>query len=613
MRARRELRGLGGAAGTALGPCTVLANLTRFGKTRETSVRHSKTYIAEHAIDDELARLRGAVERAQGELTVAMGSLSAVLGEQRAILEAYFLMLDDPMFHEKIRAHVQDGRLCAEWAVSEAADELRAAFAKLDPHGPAAAHLVERQQDIDFIADKLLRSLNGAHAPPLLQNPSIVVATDLSPAELAQLDRRLVLGLVVERGTKTSHTSILARALGLPTVVGAHDATRSIRTGDELFIDGREGLVIVHPTTEDRARTRVAFHAPDTEDAEDGQEQARGEARCPCATQHTGQEQARGEARCPCATQHTGPTLAATIQLPGELDEVFRHGGKHVGLCRTEFLFLGCAAAPDEQDQVAMYSELVRSMNGGSIVLRTFDLGGDKPSHFLAAPREQNPALGMRALRIGLRDPGLFLAQARAIHRASVYGDVRILLPMVSTLGELRAAKQLLAEAAREVGGAPLPLGIMVEVPSAAVLADQLAREVDFLSVGLNDLVQYTLAVDRTSMALTELASPLDPAVLRLTALTCVAARAAGVPISVCGAATADPVAAIVYAGLGADTLSMNASAIPLVREALRRVGRNAAERLAARVLELGTAAEVESYLARELEPQLGALLQERM
>lgn len=588
MGERTVVRGLPGAAGRAVGPCTVFANLARVGKSefgRDVGLRHSKTYIAESAIDSELSRLRSAVERAQHDLTAALAGLGSILGEQRAILEAYFLMLDDPMFHGKIRQHITVGRLCAEWAVSEAAGELRAAFARFDGADPASAHLAERKQDVDFVADKLLRSLGGGQAMPLLQTPSVVVATDLSPAELAQLDRKLVLALVVERGTKTSHTSILARALGMPTVVGAHGATSTFRTGDLLLVDGREGLVIANPSQEDRddARGRSALYATPAPVSPHG----------------------RG-------ALEDLPALAATIQLPGELEDVFRYGGTDVALCRTEFLFLNRRTIPSEQDQYAVYASLARAMNGGSIAIRTFDVGGDKPSTFVDLPHESNPALGLRALRIGLREPGLLAAQVRAILRASVHGDVRLLLPMVTTLAEVRAVKHLMVEAAREVGAPLVPLGIMVEVPAAAVLADLFAKEVDFFSVGVNDLVQYTLAVDRTSLPLAELASPLDPAVLRLLALTCHAARAHTIPVSICGAATADPVAAVVYAGLGAGTLSMNARALPVVREALRRVGKSSAERLAAHALDLRTAAEVESYLARELEPRLGALLLER-
>ncbi|RYZ67389.1 MAG: phosphoenolpyruvate--protein phosphotransferase, partial [Proteobacteria bacterium] len=305
--------------------------------------------------------------------------------------------------------------------------------------------------------------------------------------------------------------------------------------------------------------------------------------------------------------------LAATIQLPGEVEEIFHYGASSVGLCRTEFLFLEHRTPPDEEEQYAMYAKLVHAMRGRSIALRTFDLGGDKPSSFVDLPHEQNPALGLRAIRIGLRDPARLGTQVRAILRASRLGDVKLLLPMVSTLAEVQAVKHLVAAASREIGlEAKVPIGIMIEVPAVAVLADLFAKEVDFFSIGTNDLVQYTLAVDRTSQPLAELSSPLDPAVLRLIALSSHAAKLHDIPLSVCGAAVADPLAAIVFAGLGATGLSMNARALPLVREALRRVGKASAIRVADHALGLRTAAEVESYLAHELEPRLGELLHER-
>lgn len=587
---RQSLRGTPGSPGVAYGPCTVFSHVARVGQRgelgRESGLRHSKTYVAESAIDAELLRLRVAVERAQRHLTQAISSVGAALGDQRVILEAYFLMLDDPLLHERIREHIIGGRLCAEWAVSEAASELSAAFAALDGSlEPHTQHLAERRHDVDFVADKLLRSLVGDQSAPLLHHACIVVATDLSPAELVQLDRNMVLGLVVERGTKTSHTSILARALGLPTVVGAADATSLFHSDDMLLLDGRRGEVISHPTEEERAlvSARASLYA----------------TRSPSPAR-----QRSGEAEV---------ELAATIQLPNELEDVFRFGAHSVGLCRTEFLFLDQNTPPDEDEQFEVYATLVRTMRGRSIALRTFDLGGDKPSSFVALPAEQNPALGLRAIRIGLRDPALLITQLRAILRASRLGDVKLLLPMISTLAEVRAVRQLIDAASRQLQlTRPIPVGIMVEVPAVAVLADLFAGEVDFFSVGTNDLVQYTLAVDRSSHPLAELSSPLDPAVLRLIALSAQGAQLHGIPLAVCGAATADPLAAVVFAGLGAASLSMEARALPLVREALGRVGRAGATRLASHVLKLGTAAEVEGYLARELEPRLGSLLLER-
>lgn len=587
-----------------VGRCTVVGVDGR--QSSRSSLRHSRNYVEPHEVDGELKRIRAAVERAQRDLQTAR-SRANLLAEQRAILDAYFLMVDDPLLHQKIDAAIRKQGYCAEWAVSDAANALRAAFDSMSApssQAPAASpgdpmphdaddahqHLRERRHDIDFVAEKLLRALGGGREMPLLRERSIVVARDLSPADVASLDRNMVLGLVTERGTLVSHTSILARSFGMPAVVGAEGAVAMLRTGDTVLVDGFRGLVVRSPDEAAvaeahgrGARYRMLREAPSQLDGQ------------------------------PLPVQ-----LTANLEQPSEVGEALRYGAEGVGLFRSELLFLDRRSLPGEDEQAEVYATVVRAMAGKPVTLRTFDLGGDKLASFAHYADEPNPALGLRALRLGLREPELFCTQLRAMLRASAHGPVSILLPLVSSITELRQAREFLLRARDDLRarGVPcaerVPLGVMVEVPAVAILADVFAVEADFLSVGTNDLVQYTLAVDRASLQLSSLASALDPSVLRLIANTQRAAGVHGKPVSVCGAAAGDPLSALVFAGLGVRHLSMTPLALPFVREALKQIGLERAERLARSALCCSSAAEVEQLVAAEIRAELDELLPHR-
>jgi phosphotransferase system enzyme I (PtsI) len=393
------------------------------------------------------------------------------------------------------------------------------------------------------------------------------------------------LAFVTEIGSRTSHTSIMARALEIPAVVGADSALQAIRTGDTIIVDGLRGHVIVHPTEEHvaDALARSARHLAFTKGLLAKRDLA-------CATA--------------CGTRIS---LKANVELPAEATLAIEHGAEGIGLYRTEFLYVDRATLPSEDEQYDVYRAIVQTVAPRPVVLRTFDIGGDKFASSFQLPAEMNPALGLRAVRLALRRPEVFLVQLRAMVRASAHGDVRIMVPMVASVDEMRAVRELLDHAQNEVDerkqprAKKIPLGMMIEVPSAAIMADIFAREAEFFSLGTNDLVQYSLAVDRTSRPLAELASAVHPSILRLIHGVTKAAQGANIPVAVCGAVASDLLAVPLLVGLGLRELSMEAAAIPEIKAALARVTIAQCEAIAKRSLEAYTVGEVDEILSDAL------------
>jgi phosphotransferase system enzyme I (PtsI) len=426
-----------------------------------------------------------------------------------------------------------------------------------------------------------------------LDRPSIIVAYDLSPADTAAMVDEPVVGFVTELGTRTSHTAIMARALEIPAVVGATDALRRIATGDTIVVDGLRGMVIVRPAEGQLDEAR-----------------ARGERHVALAREL---HEARHE---PPATKDGVPiTLRANVELPAEAILARDNGAEGIGLYRTEFLYIDRASPPTEDEQFAVFKAVVEAMNPKPVVLRTFDIGGDKFVSTFQLPPEMNPMLGLRAVRLALSRPDVFLEHLRAMVRVSAYGDVRIMIPMVTSLSELREVRALLDRAKDEVRarGLPcadnIPLGVMIEVPAAAVLVDLFAQEAAFMSLGTNDLIQYALAIDRTSRSLAYLASSYDPSIIRLIAGVVRAGKEWDCPVSICGAMASDPLGAILLLGLGVRDFSMEAAAIPEIKEAVRRVTLAEAEAAVEEAMRLHTAQEIEHHLAVTFAPRLYDLL----
>jgi len=577
------VEGIAGSPGVAVGPALVVGDV------------HT-AYVRRHVhtvnIDGEVARIKKAVSVAQEALREVSSRLSGA-NDQKPILDAYLMMLADPLLHEEVERRVRDEKKCAEWAVASAAEAIASRFPA--GSGDADSYIRERRHDVEFVADRLLRALTGApdRVIPKLEAPSIIIARDLSPADTAGMVKEPALGFVTEVGSRTSHTSIMARALEIPAVVGADGALAAVRTGDTVIVDGLRGEVTIHPSEQQIADAlgRAARHLAFTKNLLEGRDK-------PCTTA--------------CGTRIS---LKANVELPAEATLAIEHGAEGIGLYRTEFLYVDRATLPSEEEQYDVYRAIVQTVSPRPVVLRTFDIGGDKFASSFQLPSEMNPALGLRAVRLALRRPEVFLVQLRAMVRASAHGDVRIMVPMVASLDEMRAVRRLLDRAIADVDGQGLPhaekipLGMMIEVPSAAIMADVFASVAEFFSLGTNDLVQYALAVDRTSRPLAELASPVHPSILRLLRGVADAAAHATIPVAVCGAVASDLLAVPLLVGLGLRELSMEAAAIPEIKAALGRVTIEHCEKIAKRALGAQTVTEVDEILAEELVPHFQDLL----
>lgn len=574
------LRGIAGSPGVAIGKAVVL------GSPRSAFAHRT---ITEAEAEREIQRYEFAVEHAQQELR-DMARRVADRRAESSILEAYVLMIGDETLAEAVRGHIQTDLRCAEWAVASAIDAYATRLAAVnDPY------LRERSHDVEFIGERVLRALGGRTSDriPRLDGPLIIVAHDLSPADTAGMVDEPVGGFVTEMGTRTSHTSIMARALEIPAVVGVGDALKHVSTGDLIIVDGLRGSVTVHPSSDVVAEAKqrvdryVAF--------------ARG------------LQVARD--RAPATKDGVAIKLRANVELPAEAILARDQGAEGIGLYRTEFLYIDRISPPTEDEQYDIFRAVVEATRPKPVTLRTFDIGGDKFASSFKVPPEMNPMLGLRAVRLALSRRDVFLAHLRAMVRASAHGEVKIMIPMVSSLVELREVRRLVAQAQEEVRAKghecadEIALGVMIEVPAAAVMVDLFAQEAAFLSLGTNDLIQYALAVDRTSQSLAYLASPFHPSVLRMIAGVVRAGEEWDVPVSVCGAMASDPLAAILLTGLGVRDLSMEAAAIPEIKETLRRVTLAEAESTAAEAMRMRTAEEIEHLVAETFAPRLYDLL----
>lgn len=506
---------------------------------------------------------------------------------EAGILDAYVLMVEDETLRAEVERRVLIDKLCAEWALDVTIEALACALETSEDH-----YLAERKHDIEFVGGSILRALGGrtdAIVLPSDREPGIIVAQDLSPAETVSLSKETVLAIVTEGGTRTSHTAILARALDIPAVVGVSGLLARVGDGDRLIVDGIRGRVVI---------------APDELAVEEAVE---------LVAKHHRTAQVRRELRDrPVVTRCGMPIeLKANIELPDEAGIALDQGARGVGLYRTEFLYVNRNTPPDEETQYRTYRRVVEAMSPYPVTVRTFDIGGDKSFSGMKLAPQNNPALGMRAVRLGLTQTELFVTQFRAIMRASAHGEVRVMVPMVSSITELRAVEQLYRVAMEQLDregiprAAKVPLGMMVEVPAAAIMADRFAEHAEFLSIGTNDLVQYSLAVDRSSPELAHLASSYDPAILRLIRGVVHAGATRRRPVIVCGAMASDPLAALLLIGLGLRELSLEASAIPDVRDAIAQVTLTEAEAAAEAALACMTADEAEQTVRDRLSGRL--------
>ena len=573
-RTTGSLSGIPASPGVAVGPAALY--------------RPRLPEVVSRRVDDPAAewqRLLDAVAVAREEIeALHRRALNQVGREEAAIFEAHLLFLEDPTTLDAVRATIIAESLNAEAAWQRETAALVAAFAEMDD-----AYLRARAADIEDVARRVLRQLMGV-APPALDfaAPSVLIAADLSPSDTARLDPAQVLAICTELGAATAHSAILARALGIPAVVGLGHNVWQVADGQRVAVDGDAGALWPRP---DDAQLVTFAARREAWLAEQRRAQAAGQAAAVTRDGHAVE-------------------IAANIGSPHDVGPALAYGAEGVGLFRTEFLFMDRPAAPSEDEQLAAYREAARLMGDRPLIIRTLDVGGDKPLPYLDLGQEANPFLGWRAIRFCLARPDIFLPQLRAILRAGVGEDgtrrnVKIMFPMIGAPDELRAARAMLEQAAGELQAEGLPyddrmaVGIMIEVPSAVAVANLLAREADFFSIGTNDLTQYVMAADRGNARVAGLADALQPAVLRLVRDAARAAHDAGIWIGMCGELAGNPLATPVLLGLGLDELSMSAPAIPAVKAAVRELTTDEARRIAAAVLELDSAEAVRRYLSR--------------
>jgi phosphotransferase system enzyme I (PtsI) len=574
-----NIEGVGVSPGVAAGRAIVARQQAR-------DIRYR---IAQSAVDRERQRLKQARERARVELAEIRDRVSQAAGPGHASLfEAQMLMLDDPLFVGRAEALIKTERLNAEWAVRRASDELTKLFEANDDD-----LLRERKGDLADVVGRVERSLRpgGTELLQLVQElepPLVIVADELPPSVAAQVDWSRVSGLAMDTGSPTHHTIILVRSLGVPAVAGLHAASQWIAPGSQVALDGASGEVVLDPSPELLAQWR----------AREAETAAAARALAPLRDR-------------PAATLDGERVyLEANIELIEELPRVQESGAEGIGLYRSEFLLeTHPSGALDEEQQYAVYRTLVEAMSPAPTTIRTFDAGEDILRRFEGRPGRRRSRLGLRGIRLTLAEPELFATQLRALLRASRHGRLRILLPFVSAVEEIEQARAALERAAADVGIDPstVPLGAMIEVPSAALTADLLASAADFLSVGTNDLIQYTLAVDRTDDRVTDLYAPHHPAVLRLLAAVSRAARRQQCPVSVCGEMAADPATLGLLVGLGYRTFSMRPAAVPIAKDALGRISAASARRAAREALRARDIQGVETVIRQMEADTIGA------
>ncbi|MBL1225214.1 phosphoenolpyruvate--protein phosphotransferase [Enterococcus sp. BWR-S5] len=524
-------------------------------------------------VDDTAAeekRLEDALAKSTTELQAIREKAAKSLGEEEAqVFDAHLMVLADPEMIGQIKQSIQDNKVNAESGLKEVTDMYIGMFEAMDDN----AYMQERAADIRDVAKRVLAHLLGVTLPnpSMINEEVIVVAHDLTPSDTAQLDRTYVKAFVTDIGGRTSHSAIMARSLEIPAIVGTMEITAKVKAGDMLAVNGIDGDVIIHPS-----------------DAEKADFEAKGQAYADLKAEWEKLKNAKTET---ADGKHF--ELAANIGTPKDLDGVHKNGGEAIGLYRTEFLYMDSPDFPTEDDQYEAYKAVLEGMDGKPVVVRTMDIGGDKELPYLKLPHEMNPFLGYRALRISLSEQGddMFRTQMRALLRASVHGNLRIMFPMVATLKEFRAAKKIFDEEKQKLVSEgttvsdTIQVGIMIEIPAAAVIADKFAKEVDFFSVGTNDLIQYTMAADRMNERVSYLYQPYNPSILRLIKNVIDAAHAEGKWAGMCGEMAGDQTAVPLLVGMGLDEFSMSATSILKTRSLMKRLDTGKMAELADRAL----------------------------
>jgi phosphotransferase system enzyme I (PtsI) len=564
------LKGIPASPGIVIGRARVVSDLGDFKASYRLVYTENDKAV-------EVERFERAVDQAHEDLTRLKEKLEAEFPEHTHLLDLHLLILKDQMLYGEPLRLIKESNLNAEWALYRSFERVRELFSHIeDPY------IKGRIQDVESVYRRLLGNLSGKDPPRYFSSPEplILVARDLSPAETSQMAGSKVLGFITERGGKTSHTAIMAQSLEIPAVVGLDNATRVIAPGDEIILDGLTGRVILSPGKgvirkyETRKQEFEVFKA--------------GVARSSLA---------------PAVTPDGFPVrVLANIEFPEEVQLAQKYGADGVGLYRTEFLYMRQRQLPTEDELFEDYRRVVAAMQPRLVTIRTLDIGGDKFMPRQEYAPEMNPALGLRAIRFCLKEQEIFRTQLRAILRASAFGQVRVMFPLISSVQEMRSARLLLKAAQGELAEQGIPfdpnllVGAMIEVPAAVTLCRLLTREADFFSIGTNDLIQYALAIDRSNKMVAPMYQPLHPAVIHMVHQVVAAGREAGIPVAMCGEMAGDPLHIPILLGLGVDELSMNALAIPVVKSVIRQFNLEEARQMAETALGMVTVDEINDF-----------------
>jgi phosphoenolpyruvate-protein phosphotransferase (PTS system enzyme I) len=564
----QSLKGIGASAGIAI---------AKAYRLEEPELNVEKSSVEN--IEAEVQRFDAAIKQSTSELEQIKEHAFKELGEDKAaIFAAHLLVLSDPELINPIKDKITTEKVNAEFALQEVANMFISMFESMDNE-----YMKERAADIRDVTKRVMSHLLGVTIPnpSMISEEVIIIAEDLTPSDTAQLNRQYVKGFTTDIGGRTSHSAIMARSLEIPAVVGTKTVTADIENGVLVILDGLAGTVIVDPSADmikEYEEKKAAYEAQKAEWAK-------------LVNERTVSKDG----------EHV--ELAANIGTPEDVKGVLENGGEGVGLYRTEFLYMGRTQLPTEDEQFDSYKAVLERMEGKPVVVRTLDIGGDKELPYLDLPKEMNPFLGFRAIRLCLEEQDIFRTQLRALLRASTFGNLKIMFPMIATLGEFRQAKAILLEekaklqAEGVVVSETIELGIMVEIPSTAVMADQFAKEVDFFSIGTNDLIQYTMAADRMNERVSYLYQPYNPAILRLVKMVIDAAHKEGKWAGMCGEMAGDEIAIPILLGLGLDEFSMSASSILQARSQILKLSKAEMNAVIEQLLNMDTAEEVERFV----------------